>query len=154
MTTRSDAFNKGLRNIVEPVLNDHGFKFDKSRTFRRVCHNEDFSEIINFQLGQRSTEGTFTVNLAVFVDGDADNISVTKALEYHCKPSRRERLRSLMPNWTSVLAGKPILRRWFPATTDKWWKFSENEKFTQKQQAKVLQEIMTYGIPWLESNVP
>ena len=152
MTARLVAFNKGLRIVVVPALKQHGFVFDRSRTFRRINKDGKVVEIINFQLGQRSTESEFTVNLAVYVEGSIEGISAKKVYEYQCDLNLRCRLSSLIKNRFSFLAGNPLLRKWFPATQDKWWKFNENEQYTQKQQIKVLDTIVSLGFYWLESN--
>lgn len=60
MTARSDMFNECLMEVVSPKLGEIGFKFDKSKTYRRLTNSHTIVEIINFQLGQRSMEGKFT----------------------------------------------------------------------------------------------
>ncbi|MGI9318616.1 MAG: DUF4304 domain-containing protein, partial [bacterium] len=71
MTARSDTFDACLIEIVSPKLIDIGFEFDKSRTFRRFADQQTVAEFINFQLGQRSLEGKFTVNLGVLTQKEA-----------------------------------------------------------------------------------
>jgi hypothetical protein len=91
MSLRSKTFDKSLRKIAVPKLIELGFKFDGSRTLRRVRNGDSIVEIVNFQLGLRSQEGKFTANLGVYTQGDAEGISVEKAAEYHCKNQYRIR---------------------------------------------------------------
>ena len=54
-----------LRDAAKPAVEERGFKYDaKSRIFRRKCG--ECTQIIEFQVGVRSCEGEFTVNLAIF----------------------------------------------------------------------------------------
>lgn len=79
MSTRAAAFDKALREIAVPARSAQGFNFNGSRTFRRVSADCRICWIIDFQVGQRSTAGKFTVNLGVFVEGDGADVSVSQA---------------------------------------------------------------------------
>lgn len=153
MTPRTRTFGGSLREVAAPVLRAEGFAFDRSRTFRRIDAQHGFVDIINFQLGQRSLAGKFTVNLGVFGRGDADGISLEKALPYHCPYGANTRLGLLIP------AGIPVLRR-LPAVgfllgpRDRWWRCTDDEAFTRRQVRKVTDVIVTRGLPWLEGRVP
>lgn len=84
MTARSETFAECLQEVVTPKLNDIGFVFDKSRTYRRLVREQTGVEIINFQLGQRRLEGKFTVNLGVLTEDHEKDIELMKAYPYSC----------------------------------------------------------------------
>jgi hypothetical protein len=71
MSEASTTFDQELRAVVLARLRDHGFAFDGSRTFRRALGGGAIAHVVNFQLGQRSLQGRFAVNLGVYVEGDA-----------------------------------------------------------------------------------
>jgi len=146
MSARSQLFDQILASMYLPALS--GFTFDRSRTFRRVVETGTCVEIINLQLGQRSLEGRFTVNLGVFKSGDLAAIPLAKAKEYHCKHVYRTRIGLIIPPRFSLLADIPFLGIFF-APRDRWWKFSDNPEQTTVQMSIVLNLIRTYGLPWL-----
>ena len=153
MSTRSDAFDNALRLVVVPVLARHGFEFDGNRTFRRLSADQCVSELVNFQLGQRSLSGKFTVNLGVYVDGDSPGINVGQAKEYHCPHDRRIRLGHLIPAKLPVLAKLPYIGFLFDSR-DKWWFFSGDISRLRATLSVVVDKIALYGLPWHKASGP
>lgn len=157
MSSASSAFTKSLRATVAPVLREKGFSYDGRRTFRRLRHGEAIAQIINFQLGQRSLEGKFTVNLGVYVPEDFTPTrlepTAEKAHEYSCSLQRRCRLGVLVPGRLSVLSGVPVLGALF-AAQDKWWRFSGDQSETQRSLSLVVSLMEEYAYEWLEKATP
>lgn len=152
MPARSKIFDKVLREITVPELKKSGFHFDGSRTFRKIIDNNATVQIINFQLGQRSKEGKFTVNLGVFHAGDSAGIILANTYEYHCQWANRTRIGQLIPSKLRWLRAIPFIG-WLFGSFDRWWKFSEDDHLTRKNIALVTDTITRYGIPWLESKL-
>ena len=152
LLTRASAFDKALREIAVPALAQHGFAFDGKRTFRRVSDAPRVSDIINFQLGQRSMSAKFTVNLGIFAEGDAPGVSVGQAKEYDYLTQRRTRIGSLMLKsptlsklpWVGFLFGVP----------DKWWWFSETYAQTRASVTAAVETLVTTGVGWFATNRP
>ena len=148
MTARSDTFDACLSEIVSPRLIDIGFEFDKSRTYRRFVNDKTAVEIVNFQLGQRSLEGKFTVNLGVLLQDQAEakGVELKKSYPYHCQS--QERIGCVLPPKSKLLKDVPYLGMIF-GSHDKWWKFSADKEFTKHHVNDVCEKIINYGIPWL-----
>lgn len=144
------VFDAALREIAQPALAAHGFRFDGSRTFRRVADDGRSAAIVNFQRGQRSMEGRFTVNLGVYREGDSDGIAPAKAKEYHCAPHRRTRLGPCMPGWLPALARLPWLGILF-GPRDRWWPLDSDDARMQATMATVVDAIARHGLPWLDA---
>jgi hypothetical protein len=153
VSTRSDAFDDALRLVVAPVLARHGFKFDGNRTFRRLSADQCVSELVNFQLGQRSLSGKFTVNLGVYVDGDSSGINVGQAKEYHCLHDRRMRIGHLIPAKLPALAKLPYIGILF-SHRDKWWSFSGDTAQLRATLSAVVDTIILCGLPWHKASGP
>ena len=151
MTDRSDTFDECLAELVSPKLNDIGFDFDKSRTYRRIVNDQTVVEIINFQLGQRRLEGKFTVNLGVLSrdQAQAKGVELKKAYPYSCQ--YQDRIGCVLPPKSELLADVPYLGMIF-GSHDKWWRFSADKEFTLRQVRDVCGKIINYGIPWLENH--
>ena len=153
MSVRASAFDKALRGIAVPALSTHGFKFDGSRTFRRLSQGGRICQIINFQLGQRSMEGKFTVNLGIFAEEDCPAVSANGAHEYDCRSQRRTRIGALIPLRFPKLANLPFVGFLYGAP-DKWWSFSEDESHTYEAVSTVVDTISAYGLGWLNTIGP
>ena len=153
MSTRSDVFDDALRLIVVPVLAGHGFTFDGNRTFRRLSADQRVSELVNFQLGQRSLAGKFTVNLGVYVDGDSSGVNVAQAKEHHCPHGRRMRIGHLIPAKLPVLAKLPYIGFLF-GPRDKWWPCSGDSAQLGAALSAVVDKIVLYGLPWQKASGP
>jgi len=151
MTARSDTFDECLLEVVSPKLGEIKFKFDKSRTYRRLINNQTVVEIINFQLGQRSWEGKFTINLGVFSDDQAyeKGVDLKKAYPYSCQ--YQNRIGCVLPPKSELLKDVPYIGMIF-GSHDKWWRFSADKEFTLRQVNDVCEKIMNYGVPWLEAH--
>jgi hypothetical protein len=153
VSTRSDAFDEALRLIAARVLAGHGFKFDGNRTFRRLSADQRVSELVNFQLGQRSLAGKFTVNLGVYVDGDISGVNVAQAKEHHCPHGRRMRIGHLIPAKLPVLAKLPYIGFLF-GPRDKWWPCSGDPAQLGAALSAVVDKIVLYGLPWQKASGP
>ena len=149
MTARSETFDECLNEIVSPALDELGFEFDKSRTYRRLNTDKTRVEVINFQLGQRRLEGRFTVNLGVTASDQSEAVDLAKAYPHDCR--FQTRIGPLLPPRSELLKNVPYLGMFFGAH-DKWWRFSEDKAFTSRQVEDVFDKIMTHGIPWLEAH--
>ena len=153
MSAQSVTFDKALREASVPALARFDFAFDGSRTFRLVAPDRKSVQIINFQLGQRSLSGKFTVNLGVFLDADEPGTDPSKATESACPFERRSRLGLVRPVLFPRLAERPYLWLFFGAK-DKWWTFSSELPLTLRQVAAATDSITSYGLPWLRSRLP
>lgn len=153
MSEASTSFDRVLRAVVVERLRNHGFTFDGRRTFRRPGLGGNIMHIVNFQLGQRSLVEKFTVNLGVFVDGDAPGIQPQKAMEYHCVPQCRERLGRLLPRRLQAFERIPVLGIFF-GPKDIWWHFSSKLTHTAAELTTAMAALETYGLPWLVRMTP
>lgn len=61
---------ESVQSMVRPLLEARGYRL-RARTFNRATH-EGLTHVINFQMGQRSLQGKFTVNVGVYVPEVAD----------------------------------------------------------------------------------
>jgi hypothetical protein len=147
MSAQSLIFDRALRKVVVPALAGHGFTYDGSRTFRRVSPDGERADLINFQLGQRSLEGKFTVNLGVFKADDRTEIAVRKAMEYHCPLQRRVRIGLVLPPRISALAKLPVVGFLFGGQ-DRWWRFSADEVMTTLEMQRVVGLVIEHGLAW------
>ncbi|PTS82663.1 hypothetical protein DBR00_16185 [Pseudomonas sp. HMWF032] len=150
MSARASAFDNALREIAVPALASHGFKFDGSRTFRRFSEGRRTCLIINFQLGQRSMAGKFTINLGVFVEGDNPGISTSRANAYDCRFERRTRIGALIPLQFPKLASLPWIGFLFGGP-DKWWVFSDDSSDTDAVLSDAVDKITAHGLSWLNT---
>jgi len=157
MSAASGTFDQALRSAVRDALQGQSFVFDKRRTFRKVIGGGAAVQIINFQLGQRSLQGKFAVNLGVYVPGDLavnpPDLKPEDALEYHCAPGRRERLGRLIPRPLPALQHVPWLGALF-GPKDLWWPFSEDTRLTETSIAAALDTLRQYGFRWLDAATP
>jgi hypothetical protein len=150
MSTRATAFDHALRDIAVPALSSRGFRFDGGRSFRRRSGDRQRCAIINFQLGQRSMAGRFTVNLGVFAEGDSPGVDVARAREHDCRFDRRTRLGQLVPHRFSRLARLPYVGNLF-GPRDRWWSFSDDGVRTQAAMSAVVDLIVVHGLHWLDT---
>ena len=91
MAEISRVLDQQLRLVVLPTMNTRGFTFDRSRTFRRAMPDGSM-QIVNFQMGQRSMEGQFTVNLGVYRPGNPvydAGLSHGRVMEFNCENRTR-----------------------------------------------------------------
>ena len=154
------ALGAALRSSLEPMLASHGFSFEPgTRTFRRAAG--DCTQILNVQVGVRSMEGRFTVNLGVFhpqynaivIHGGA---LPDKPLEYQCVV--RERL-SVLRDTILTRYFRPriekkdtFLKFWLTTPTDEWWRFSSSEAQITSELAAVQRLLLERGLPWLQQH--
>jgi hypothetical protein len=147
MSAQSLVFDDALRRIAVPALAARGFAYDASRTFRRVSADGKHVDLINFQLGQRSFAGKFTVNLGVFRADDNPGIDVRKAKEYHCPISRRIRIGLVVPSRMPGLASVPVVGFLFGGQ-DRWWRFSTDAARTGLEMQRVVGLVIEHGLAW------
>lgn len=152
MSARASAFDKALQEIAVPALTAHGFRFDGSRTFRHLSEDRRTSQIINFQLGQRSMAGKFTVNLGVFVQGDRRGVSPSQANESDCPFERRTRIGALILRFPK-LASLPFIGFLF-GSPDKWWTFSDDPTRTAAAVSAAVDKVTAYGLSWFNASGP
>ncbi|MBK8006482.1 MAG: hypothetical protein IPK12_22030 [Gemmatimonadetes bacterium] len=140
-----------------PMLGDRGFSFDGSRTFRRSLSNGTIAQLVNFQLGQRSQEGRFTVNLGVFVLGELLSnppaVTASNALEHHCSGPRRTRLGTMHPGLIPALANVPLVGALL-GPKDVWWPFVEDQGRTDTSLRECLLLLERHGFAWLAQATP
>lgn len=128
------AFEKSLRSVARPALERHGYAFDGGRRFVRQAESgEDL--VVEFQLGVRSAEGRFTVNL---IAGDR------WARLGMVRPTRLARavgrlLGDRDPWWKGILLPK-----------DKWWPIRAEQTAMDAVMAETLAAIEAYGLSWVE----
>lgn len=149
MTARSDTLDECLAELVSPQLQDIGFHFDNSKTYRRIASDQSIVEIINFQLGQRRLEGKFTINLGVLTQEQAQSrgVELKKAYPHSCQ--YQERIGCVLPPRSERLKDIPYLGMIF-GSHDRWWRFSADKNFTLLQLDKACEQVINYGLPWLE----
>ncbi|MGZ4971941.1 MAG: DUF4304 domain-containing protein [Limisphaerales bacterium] len=138
-----------------------GFSYDSpARTFRRSSGG--CTQIVNFQVGVRTMEGKFTVNLGVF---HQDYHQKTSA-EVPAKPPRESDCLMEFRRRLSVLRYTPVtaffqslihnhdsfLKWWLVTPIDKWWAFTSDEPQVAKQLTCVRELLFTRGLEWLNQN--
>jgi hypothetical protein len=150
------TFDGGLRAVIHPALAARGFVFDGNRTYRRELAG-GVLQLVNFQLGQRSLEGHFAVNLGVYVPGELDAgdapASPARTREYHCAWGRRERLARVRPVRFPRLGELPWLSVLF-GPSDTWWRHAADERVTCASLAKALELLEQHGFAWLDRMTP
>ncbi|HYW55874.1 MAG TPA: DUF4304 domain-containing protein [Polaromonas sp.] len=151
MSDATRALDQQLRLVVLPALKEQGFEFDRRRTFRRAGPDGAI-QIVNFQVGERSMEGQFTVNLGVYRPGDPihdTKVELGKVMEHHCPSERRKRLGELRAPAFAGLRQVPVLGVLF-GSVDRWWPISGAEQITRRSLEKVTKALVDQGLPWLE----
>lgn len=129
-------FDKALKVVARPVLEKYGYTFDGKRKF--IKKNKNGSEcIIEYQVGIRSSQGIFTVNLIV--------------------GEKSERLNCIQSTWFSKLVNKVfgLYDPWWKdifLPKDKWWEISPFQKEMDSIIRKNTIELEKYGIAWLEDD--
>jgi hypothetical protein len=152
MSGRTSAFDHALREIAVPALSNHGFMFNGGRTFRRVSVDGRTCQIIDFQLGQRSMEGKFTINLGVFVEGDQPGLSTQRANVDDCRFEQRRRIGTLIPLRFPTLASLPWIGFLF-GTPDKWWRLSAEPSHINAALSAAVDELINRGLSWLNAGL-
>ena len=148
MTERAEVFSRGLREVTSPVLENAGFVFDKSRSYRRIDTARGRLHLINFQLGQRRLEGKFTVNIGWLPSADVIDFKLEKTRIYQCRDWQR--LGTLLPPAYPGLSRIPVIGFLF-MPHDRWWRFSEDPEFCFAQLRLVTGLIESHGLKWLST---
>ena len=151
MAAQSEAFDKAIGQIIAPALAHLGFRPGRGRTFRRFSADGTAAEIVNFQLGQRSLAGRFSVNLGLFLAGDAPDVAVNQAKEYNCSPARRSRLGLTASPRFPRLAALPLVGLLLQPR-DKWWRAEPGR--IENSLSEALQLLLAEGLPWLQRVSP
>ena len=134
-------FNSSLRKVAVPVLKELGFAFDRSRTFSRLGPDGAVWEV-QFQLGVRSMQGQFTVNLRLH------------------QPNERELSARIggvhKTRWTRLLAkvfkDEGSLWRTLLGPRDKWWCISAAPDEMQGALAEATAWLRADAIDWFQAN--
>jgi hypothetical protein len=130
-------FDKSLRAVARPALEKHGYAFDGRRRFvRQTGSGKDL--VIEFQLGVRSAQGRFTVNL---IAGDQ------RARLAMLRPSPAARVVERLlgdrdPWWKGIFLPK-----------DRWWPVSSRQPQMDAAVGETIAAIEAYGLSWLEGHV-
>ena len=129
-------FNNSLRNVAKPELALLGFEFDGKRRFSKIGQNGE-KQIIEYQVGIRSAQGTFAVNL----------ISTDRQVRL---AMIRPTLMSRFVNW---LFGDydPWWKELF-LPKDDWWKISPFQKEMDSIVMSTVSDLKSFGIAWFELN--
>ena len=145
MASVDPAFTENLRRILAPPLTDAGFTFDGRRVFRRRVG--ECEQIVDVQVGVRSLQGKFTINLAVY-DPQIDPRDVERAAvrEFHCGANRRQRLGMLLPSRLPALKRLRLVGFLF-GPKDKWWPAHTVDGMNQAKNT-----FLKYGVTWLEQH--
>lgn len=158
VTERIKALNAAIRAALQPPLLERGFSYEAStRTFRKAVG--ECTQIVHVQVGLRSLEGQFTVNLAVFHPDyrpGSDRGVLSRAPE-ECDCWERTRLGTLRDTLVSRLIGRKfgddanflLWRLTTPA--DKWWPFTPSEVENRRQLESVKVLLLARGLNWLEA---
>jgi len=158
-SARIRALEHGLNSYIRPALEAYGFKyFARTHGFYRQAG--DCIQIIEFQPGVRSAEGSFTVNLAIYhpVYHEPSARVSNKPREYDCLMDFRQRLGPLRETLRTRLFKRLFsdpshwMTWWLTNTSDQWWPFSADDSEVLQSLKKVLNLLEAYGIPWLEKN--
>lgn len=155
-TDRIRALANGLSQVVKPEMVSRGFHYDSStRTFRKpsgVC-----IQIVDFQVGVRTMEGQFTVNLAVYhpeYRNPAPPDYPDRPREFNCLYEFRKRLSRLRDTpFTKFF--RFFLRNsdgWLVTPTDYWWPFTSDEAQVAKELGLVRRLLLDRGLAWLDRN--
>ncbi len=132
-----------IKRHLVPLLSVESFKYyPKTRTFCRGVERSGCTQIVYVQVGVRSCEGEFTVNLGVFYPDFRERARSREPRphprEYECLWPLRERLARFRSSWLNRIA-RSLIRdptSWwqysFVTPRDRWWKFSSNEAQTSQ----------------------
>jgi len=157
-TERIKALNAAIRDSLRSPLLEKGFDYEASkRTFRRAAG--ECTQIVNVQVGLRSLEGQFTVNLAVFhpeYRPSLDRVPLSRLPEdWDCW--ERARLGMLRDTLASRVLGfkfsddsNYFLWR-LTTAADKWWPFGADESENRHQLENLRGLLFTRGLSWLEA---
>ncbi len=158
-TDRIKVLTAAIRQRLKPVLFAHGFVCDQNaRTFRKSVAG--CTQIINVQVGVRSLQGQFTINLGVYhpeFRADAYFAPVSShPMEHQCVVRRRlsslreTGLTRLFRSW--IRSEDSFLKFWLLTPGDKWWPFSADEQQIASSIASVETLLLAKGLDWLAQN--
>lgn len=140
-----------MKADIAPQLAPLGFRYDGRRVFRRAVAHEPFPcvQIVEFQAGQRSLSGRFTVNLGVYSLRSARDPAtpVPDPLPCHCLPDMTTRLGLLRPGIWAVM--RAVFGPERVPLGDKWWPYRGDPQNVARTMNRVAQLIVRYGVPWL-----
>lgn len=158
-TERIKALNASIREVLEPPMAERGFRYAaKSRTFRKAAG--ECTQIVGIQVGLRSLEGQFTVNLAVFHPeyrpGADGSVAPVAPEEGDCWA--RARLGTLRRTLGSRLLGSRFdegsnFLLWRLTTAaDRWWRFTADKAENDLQLRAAMDLLFSCGMDWFGEN--
>lgn len=154
-TDRIKTLDAGIAADVAPFLKTEGFTYDrKRRTFMKEAFG--CTQIIHFQVGVRSLEGSFSVNLGIYRPiYRANSSAIAPKVPEECHCLIRERLSVLRDALLTTFFRSRLaqtdtpLAWWLTTPTDQWWRFSGCPKETQRSLRVVQDLLRTKGLAWL-----
>jgi hypothetical protein len=160
-TDRVKALESGIRQLIKPEMVSRKFSYDSStRTFRRT--SGECIQIVAFQIGVRSMEGKFTVNLAVFHPDHCDPASRAllpdRPRDFHCRMDFRRRLSVLRDTpltrffRSRVRSTDSLLKWWLVTPSDNWWSFTADDEQVATELGLVKELLLSRGLDWLDRN--
>ena len=128
-------FDRSLARIAKPILEEYGYNFDGKRRFKkRTTDGEDL--VIEYQIGIRSAQGTFTVNL--IARGTTERLSMINPTPFSKFVNRI--FGNYDPWWKGIFLPK-----------DTWWRISPFQEEMDAIMKKTVIDLKAYGVAWLEA---
>jgi hypothetical protein len=124
------AFERSLKQIVKPALEECGFTPQQTREFVLDGHGR-----IEFQLGVRFMAGKFTVN--VIIGNESNRIGQL----------RQTRWTRLMDR---IFGMKPTLLKDLLMPKDKWWSLTEDQGKMDRTMKDVLERLLRDAVPRIQ----
>lgn len=161
------TLESGINKIIRPEMEGRGFSHEgacscehAASTFRRQCG--ECIQIVQFQAGDRTLAGTFTVNLAVYHPQYCEpallDLRPEQPYESHCLMDFRLRLSVL--RFTPLIrfyrnrppGGRSFLGWWLTGLTDKWWRLTPDDAQLSRDLSSVRGLLLSRGLAWLDQN--
>jgi hypothetical protein len=124
------AFERSLKQIVKPALEECGFTPQKTRKFVLDGHGR-----IEFQLGVRFMAGKFTVN--VIMGNESHRIGQLGDTPWTRLMNR-------------IFGMKPRLLKDLLMPKDKWWSLTEDQVKMDRTMREVLDRLMRDAVPRIQ----
>ena len=124
------AFERSLKQIVKPALEECGFTPQKTREFVLEGHGR-----IEFQLGVRFMVGKFTVN--VIMGNESHRIGQLGDTPWTRLMNR-------------IFGMRPTLLKDLLMPKDKWWSLTEDQVKMDRTMNEVLDRLMRDAVPRIQ----
>lgn len=124
------AFERSLKEIVKPALEECGFTPQKTREFVLDGHGR-----IEFQLGVRFMAGKFTVN--VIIGNQSNRIGQLRETPWTRLMDR-------------IFGMKPTLLKDLLMPKDKWWSLTEDQVKMDRTMKDVLDRLLRDAVPRIQ----